>query len=334
MKYYVTFDGGGSKSLAVLFDDQLRCVASARSGSINRNGCTGEGMWQHLHDCFSELFAAVKPDAVERLYVCTTGSAQEVLDALRRFVSVQAVTELTEGEMACLAADVGGTALVVIAGTGTNISYYQDGKPGAPDMFASGWGALVYDGGSGYSVGRGALQAAVADVEQYGPPTILTGEILRRYGEKNFSQLRVRLYNQPSPVQEIASLAPLVERCAEAGDEEAFQVLCWNAEQLFRQVGGYLKRFPECSGYPLVTAGGAWKLTQMRDFFCDRMMETYPGMRIVAPRFEPVIGGAMLYGRGVGYSSDELTRMLMKNFSCFALPSGGEMERRKDEVSC
>lgn len=334
MGYYVTFDGGGSKSLAILFDDQLRYVASARSGSINRNGCTEEGMWQHLHDCFSELLAIARPVAIERLYVCTPGSNCEVLEALQHFVPVHAVTELTEGEMACLSADVGGTALVVIAGTGTNISHYQNGKPAAPDMFASGWGALVYDGGSGYSVGRGALQAAVADVELYGPPTMLTREILLHYGEKEFSQLRIRLYNQPSPVREIASLAPLVAHCAEAGDAEALRVLHWNAEQLLRQVSGYLKRFPECISYPLVTAGGAWKLTQMRNFFCARMAELYPTMQVVAPRFEPVMGGALLYGRGAGYSTDELTQTLIKNFSRFTLPDVGETRKRKDDVLC
>ena len=334
MGYYVTFDGGGSKSLAILFDDRLHCVASACSGSINRKGCTEAGMWEHLHTCFSGLFAVVKPDAVERLYVCTPGSNQEVQKALRRFVPVRAVTELTEGEMACLSADTGGTALVVIAGTGTNISHYREGRPGAPDMFASGWGALIYDGGSGYSVGRGALQAAVADTERYGPPTLLTGEILRHFRVKEFSQLRTLLYSQPSPVREIAALAPLVARCADAGDREALRVLGWNAEQLVLQVCGYLKRFPECAGYPLVTAGGAWKLARMRAAFCRSMERAFPAIQIVAPRFEPVMGGVLLYGRGAGHPADELTQTLLTNFARFALPDTGKTERRKDEASC
>ena len=57
-------------------------------------------------------------------------------------------------------------------------------------------------------------------------------------------------------------------------------------------------------------------------------------MQVVAPRFEPVMGGALLYGRGAGYSTDELTQTLIKNFSRFTLPDVGETRKRKDDVLC
>lgn len=330
MGYYITFDGGGSKCIAILFDDKLNLISTARAGALNANTGTKEECVPVLRECFSKLFEAVLPQEIETLFLCSPAGNSWVYEILQESSRVKSAEELTEGEMALLSAEVGNSALVALAGTGINLSHYVDGKSAG---LASGWGALLYDGGSGFSVGRCAMQAAIADFEGYGSPTLLTETITQHFQAARFDDVRSILYTRPSPVREIAALAPLVQQCSDAGDEAAREALHWNALQLKRQICGYITQHPECLKMPIVTAGGAWKLHTMREDFCCSMRKTHANLRIVFPRFEPVMGGVLLYARRIQAAKPLISDTLAERFSLF-LVSNTLKCKRMESFSC
>src|SRR5262245_40133550 len=69
--------------------------------------------------------------------------------------------------------------IVVVAGTGS-IAYGRDARGRAAR--AGGWGYVLGDEGSGYWIGRQALQAVVRSADGRGPATSLTPLVLEHFG--------------------------------------------------------------------------------------------------------------------------------------------------------
>ncbi len=315
MGYCVSLDGGGSKVRIIVFDDEYRLVAHGISASVNPNVCSKDDIRRNLALCFDTVFADIAPKELEYAFLCIAGSLGELIDILESFVSIKNLVGISEGDMEMRANGLAANVLTVIAGTGVNISSFKDGRSGA---YASGWGALVHDAGSGFSIGKMGLQAAIADYEHYGPHTALTKRIAEHFGINvdNFNDLGPLLYEKPSTVAQIAALTPLVVDCAEKGDLEAIRVLDENIRSLYLQLDGYLKRFPACETFTLVTGGGVWKNQRITEAFRCLVNKNHPSIKIVNPIFEPVVGGVFAYLRAKNIPfSQKISEQLQNEFA-------------------
>ena len=121
--------------------------------------------------------------------------------------------------------------IALIAGTGS-IAFGRaaDGRT----KRCGGWGYLLGDEGSGYSVGRGALAHALRDLEceAVWHPNSLTEAVVSKLQVKTVSELTKTVYTNADPRSFIASLAPLVVTAAEHGDKKAEAILDWAATEL------------------------------------------------------------------------------------------------------
>jgi N-acetylglucosamine kinase-like BadF-type ATPase len=123
-----------------------------------------------------------------------------------------------------------GPGVVTIAGTGA-VSYAQVGERTAR---AGGWGALLGDEGSGYSLGRGAIIAVLRSEDGMAGPTALRGLILSALRLDDAQQLIDHVHVRMS-VSEVAALAPLVFAAAGQGDEAAEDIVDNAANALVAQ---------------------------------------------------------------------------------------------------
>ncbi len=222
-KRYIAIDGGGTKTAFAVFDATGNITEQKILGPTNPNDI---GMEQCLACLTQGLdLPGVEPTAVfAGIAGAGVGENKSRIAAFlaERFPHAAAGVE-SDGIIA-LAAEPACDA-VLIAGTGSVL--FVKTKEGPCPI--GGWGYLLEQGGSAYSLGRDALMAALSAEEGIGPATVLTDLMIRRLG----SPLRGQL----SPIYQggkvtIAALAPLVFDALAVGDEKANTILRDHCKQM------------------------------------------------------------------------------------------------------
>jgi len=246
--------------------------------------------------------------------------------ALARAISAASgahVVVASDATVAWLGAFLGGPGIVVIAGTGS----VAVGGPQTATARAGGHGFLIGDEGGGYWIGRQALRAALAGTEGTGPPTRLAEAIPAATGCA-LDELVVRVHREPRDRAILASLAPVVARCAsgegrssgadrhggaaltgsrDAGDPVAREILRAAAAELAELASAVQRRLgtpagsPQALGagppgaeagrLPVAGVGGVFAIPELWAEF-TRLTGARP------PLAEPAIGAALLLGRG------------------------------------
>lgn len=257
MKLYAGFDGGGSKTVCCLTDEQGRLLGFGHGGPLNYLFCGKETAAQSVRDALHHAFAAagLSPQPLEGAFV---GSAAVLLGHgdfhapfFRSCIPAQALD--CDSDILPVWFGEAGTqpAIVVIAGTGS-IAY---GCSAQGFTRVGGWGPLLGDEGSGYDLGRRALQTAarMADGRTPENPVFLT-EILRFYGVQTPHEL-ISAVNGPTSRERIAACAKAVCSLAENGDPTAEELLIQSARELALLIQT-ARRKAEGEDWPVVLSGG------------------------------------------------------------------------------
>lgn len=191
-----------------------------------------------------------------------------------------------------LAGGLGGEeGLVLIIGTGS--SCY--GRRADGTNHRTGWGYLLDDLGSGYFLGLQAMIATIQQADGRGIPTLLYDHVQERLRYKHIDDIMRILYHEHLSVTEIASLAPLVLKTAQAGDKVAINIVQHGAEELSRMVETVARKLQLVeTGCQITFAGG---LTQSS--FYMQQIETSIKLRVPksilrSPELPPVLGAAIL----------------------------------------
>lgn len=111
--------------------------------------------------------------------------------------------------------------IVVIAGTGSNVSIKKDGEV-LPNPQLSGWGYMFDNGGSGFDYGRDGVLAAKAHINGTGKPTIITEMLEAKLKSSVFDGLKKMYEGGPKVV---AGFAPIVFDAYRLGDEVASDIV-------------------------------------------------------------------------------------------------------------
>ena len=196
----------------------------------------------------------------------------------------EAVSVVSDGEMALIAAfGKTGDGLLVVSGTGSIVYLRKDGKL----TRAGGWGHLLGDGGSGFSVAQTALKRLLSGVDSGSPDVELEEAVFRFLGIRSYPELISFVYGKPKSA--LAALAPTIENLAEAGNSEALDALRQSAGELAEDALRLLGRIDKKqSSLPLCLSGGCFEhLPLLRRFFLERLEEASPVPLSVTPTPPP-----------------------------------------------
>src|SRR5262249_39601899 len=147
--------------------------------------------------------------------------------------------------------------VVVIAGTGS-IAYgrTQDGR----DARAGGWGYLMGDEGSAYSIGRAALQAASQALDGRGDPTLLTQAVPAHFGLQTLYEVHTAVYSLAISRPQIAGLAAVVAQTARQGDQVTTDLLAEAGQALAQSALAVVDRLNMLpAGANVYTTGGVFQ---------------------------------------------------------------------------
>ena len=249
-------DGGGSKTLAVVVDAEGRERGRATAGSSNYTVVGLDRAVAHIREAVSGAAQAASAEPpvcaawIGLAGVDRPGARDMLLPHLRPLAGDVTLGNDAELVLGALNHAVG---VAIIAGSGS-IVLGRDAT--GRTTRAGGWGHLIGDEGSGYEIGRAALQAAARAADGRGPATALLDAFLRHWNLADPIDMIAHVYGDAEKPR-IAGLASLVFAAARAGDRAASKIVAAAAGELAlaaTAVGDRLA-FPD-GRMPLALAGG------------------------------------------------------------------------------
>lgn len=233
----IGIDGGGTHCRARLANTRGETLGAGEAGTANPHTAGFDAAQNEILAAIQHAFDDAK---IEKQIVDAVCMGLGGVDRAEERTRLQTWAEqniarraaiMNDGEIVLAAGSAENWGVALIAGTGS-IAWGKT-RAGTPRVArAGGWGYLIGDEGSGFDLARNALRAAVQFADGRGESTRLLNAILEHWGLESPPQLVTRVYRSGLKPADIATLAPLVVRVANAGDVVARRLLDQSAEAL------------------------------------------------------------------------------------------------------
>ncbi|CAI6076254.1 N-acetylglucosamine kinase [Cohnella sp. JJ-181] len=297
MKYAAGLDGGGTKTAVTVLDENGRTALSFESGGINYNGRDEADIQRSLAEIADAIAAACGgPDACAQMVVGAAGVSNpavpgRLVSALRDAGYRGGVHVVGDHETALFGALGREHGMILIAGTGS-ICF---GRSESGQVHRTGgFGYLIDDEGSGYSIGRDLLAAVVRSHDGRAPATALTEMVYDRLGIGTVGEIVSFVYDRSTGKQDIAALAPLLSVACALGDEAALRIAERTAAELVELVLPVAERLSLGDGELAMAGSVLLRSEQVREAFVARLRAACPGVRAITPRRDASAGAALM----------------------------------------
>jgi len=229
--YVIGIEGGGTKTTAVLCALDGNILSEAQGGPSNYHIVGIEKTVATLLDLIQTCCHSVGCD-VSQIGAVVAGLAgagrildqQRIVDRLlevarMKNIALDKVTIESDARIALEGAFSGKPGIVVIAGTGSIVF----GKDERERIYrAGGWGRFIGDEGSGYAIGREALNTVAKILDGYNKKTKLVKLFGEKFGFVSQDTILEAIYKEH---YDIASVVPVVLEAAANGDPIAKKIL-------------------------------------------------------------------------------------------------------------
>ena len=293
----IGIDGGGTKTDLILLekDGTLKKRLICGGCSVSELGAqtAAKRLMSYITDLLSDFGG--QSAEVDALFAGLSGggnadSAGHISAVLKNAFPNIASVRTAGDTLSALYAGVGTEdGMVVIAGTGSSCYVRHNGQY----SLVGGWGHLIDDAGSGFWLGKEALNAALREKDGRGGKTVLTPMVDKRLG-KDVRTCIGALYAGGKPM--IASFAPLVLEAAGFGDRIAKEILYRAADELalLIRAGAELIDKKPCRA---ALAGSLWKSELLLSEVSLLLNDDFILLPLSVP---PVLGSAMAAAEDAG----------------------------------
>lgn len=233
--YALGIDGGGSKTRVMIVDVQGNACGRGEAGSANYHAVGVERAVEHICSAVGEaVLMAGCSLPLEAAWLGLAGidrpEDRNVLLPHLRFIAES--IRLTNDAELVLSALEKRAGVALIAGTGS-IALGQN-ECGRVER-SGGWGHILGDEGSGYDIGRRALQAAVQAADGRGPETRLLEQVLRHWELLSADEIIGKVYSSNDKAT-LAEISSLTLQLAREGDKMARKIVREAARELAHAV--------------------------------------------------------------------------------------------------
>jgi N-acetylglucosamine kinase-like BadF-type ATPase len=256
----IGLDGGGSKTLAVLADragrELGRGTADASNYQVVGVEAASMAIVRAIQDAFERAGIDFQPAAGLCLGLAGVGRPEDrawVEELVRREHLAENWVIANDGQLLLWAGTPDGWGVGIISGTGS-IVYGR--APDGREARAGGWGYIFGDEGSGYAIGKAALQAVAQAADGRGPQTKLTPQILAYWNLQRPWDLVGQVYRSGLGRVEIAALAGVVSDAAQIGDEVALTIEAQAGRELALQAVAVARQLEFAGDVPAGLGGG------------------------------------------------------------------------------
>lgn len=294
MKYYLGIDGGGTKTVAAIGDENGKLLLKQVGKTINFYSVGMENARKNLAALIAEIEAAIGIDKFEAVFIGCSALDAEADDELvgklcggivnARKIKMDsdvfiALSSLPEAQHPCVA----------ICGTGSMaIAMAEDGNT----RIAGGWGHIIGDEGSGYAIAVNALRRCCVHCDK-GEITPLLEAAMQFFGVTDFRKAIDVIYSENTTKDKIAAFAYQVGLLSQDGDGEAVEIITGEAVAFAETVCTLLEKVTCCDCLGLY--GGVFRNSELfTAIFTERVRTLYPALEIKSIDIPPEESALML----------------------------------------
>ncbi len=300
-QYVLGVDGGGTKTTALLVSLDGTVAAEEQAGPTNLQIVTVNDAVKIIVKLIQAccLKADCSPEQLKSIVLGMAGAGR-VADktaflgelensAKKNKLKLSSIVIETDARIALEAAFASSFGIVIMAGTGSiALGKGEDGKI----YRIGGWGRILGDEGSGYVIGRQALNAAVRSSEGRADKTKLLKFALEHFGISSTDELVTKVYRENA---DISSFAPKVIQAALEFDHVAHNILFSQANELAELVRVLVAQIQPKRKIPVALMGG---LLDSENVFSkivrERIARSLPQIFIQKPKFPAAFGATIM----------------------------------------
>lgn len=273
-KYYLGIDGGGSRTTAALADKDGNIILRATGESINFYSVGMEGARKNLSDVINKIYNKIGETKFFSAYIgCSALDSEadkETTNALcSGIIDSDYLAMSSDVHVALLASN---SNCVAICGTGSMaVGKKTDGSV----TVTGGWGHIIGDEGSAYSIAVNALKKCCGfrDRNEH-TPLLESAESF--FGVDDFRKAIDIIYSENTAKDYVAKFAKNVAELSDNGCAISKQILSDEAATFAQTVAALLD---EIDGSPMLSLYGG--VFQHNAFFRDEFMKS---IRIYYPQ--------------------------------------------------
>jgi N-acetylglucosamine kinase-like BadF-type ATPase len=294
---FLAVDGGGTKTVLLVGDDEGHILALSRGGSSNLKSRPWDEVKAELSGLIRhglELSDSSR-EQVAGIVLGLAGSDRpedraRILEHLSAELPQQAVITVYNDAITALAAGTfGESGMVLISGTGSICCGFD---PATEEYVrVGGWGYVFGDEGSGFDLGKQGLQAVMKAFDGRTAPTLLTEKILGRLSLASPDKLITAIYEADNMRAKVASLSPAIFEAAKEGDTAAAAIVADAVKELAAlAAAAHAKLKFTVDGTPLILSGGVFQDPDFLKAFIERPEIRSLSLDIRCLNVPPVIG--------------------------------------------
>lgn len=298
MRYVAGLDGGGTKTAVAIADENGTIIHSFAVGALNYNGQDEASIRATLAEIGAGIGSALPGglDACSVICLGAAGISNPVVSGLMtsglRDGGYQGELVLVgDHETALCGAHEGLYGAILIAGTGS-IAYGRN-KSGKTHR-AGGFGHLIDDEGSGYSIGRDLLAAVVRSSDGREGPSVIMDLVYELLGIGSVGEIVGFVYDKNRNKKEIAAIAPLLSEACESGDRAALRIARKNAEALAETASAVIETLDLQDGELALLGSVLTRNRHVREMFIEQMGRLQPKVSCIEPKRDASYGAVLL----------------------------------------
>ena len=311
-KILIGIDGGGTHSTAVAAWPDGRVAAVVPGGGQNFYNDGMEIVRARLLDMISRLKEATGAEAEA---VCVglsalDGPADEATCAAFHEGALKTETLDLQSDVyiALMGLTQGEPGVIVICGTGSMLLMVDEK---GNQLVSGGWGYLLNDAGSGFTLAREALLMSIDEIDGIGKKCSWTQELLNHFGVNDPRKLIDVVYAPDFTPDQLAGFARLLLARANAGDADAHEILERNMARLARLAARLMDKADNVNLVGLY--GGIFQHNELaRTLFERTLKKERPDAQIRLPEYPPELGAVIHLMKKHGTLTPE-TLLTLKN---------------------
>lgn len=297
MQFFIGIDGGGSKTIFCLLDNEGKILRKERAGSACYKQIGMKGLSELLSEGIKKITAGLPENAV--YYTCfgmpNYGESlfmdQQAVKMVRKKLSGYHVKIVNDSEVGWAASLLMEPGINIVAGTGS-IAYGKNEL--GEHAKAGGWSEWFSDEGSGHWLGIKCMELFSKEADGRLQRGELYGIVRRNFQVEQDIEMIDIFETQYHPYRDkTASLQKLLYEAASAGDKAAIQVYKEAAGELANIVSAVKAKLFSEENCLVSYSGGVFKTGRfvLTPFLCKM---NHLSVTLVEPKREPYAGAGLL----------------------------------------
>ncbi len=294
-KYIIGIDGGGTKTLGALFDEEGKIILRVEYGFASFT-ISEETSKSNIEKTIDTLVTKIK-DGDELIHIqLGIAGASKLLDKedYLKYLSKKYNTScdmVTDAEIALysIKRDKDMNVIMVLGGTGSIIMLNDE----SGISIIGGFGHLLGDQGSSYHLSITALRNIIDEFEEGTEFSYLSKALLKEINAETHYEIKNFVYN--SNKSTIAKLSLFVSKLALEGNEEAIELFIAEGKHLGRQaITAYKKIISDRKVIIGIKGGFLLRAPYVKETLIEELNKNDLNYEISRDQVEPVIGAYYL----------------------------------------